>query len=228
MARGLDVVSSVAQHLVMIAGLSFLLGVASIVFRGLEDSGPKDEHPAASVLVANVLALDVITQSVPVRNTTAATPSFTGALEYVKRRYRVSPEAVLPVFEVAETIGRERSIDPLLILAIIGVESGFNPFAESTMGARGLMQVIPRFHMDKLPKGKDARHLFDPAVNIHVGVLVLEEAIRRHGGLVAGLQSYAGSSDTKRRYANRVLNEKARLEKAVQAARGNVTTPAGA
>jgi hypothetical protein len=235
--RGLDVVSSIAQYLLMITGLLFLLGVASVVFKGSGNSGPRDAHSSASVLIANVLAPNVIVQSGqaapspsaepgsgigPDAEAPSLTPSFTGALEYVKRRYRVSADAVLPVFEVAEMIGRERRIDPLLILAIIGVESGFNPFAESTMGARGLMQVIPRFHMDKLPKGKDVRHLFDPAINIRVGVHVLEEAIRRRGGLIAGLQSYAGSSDTEGRYANRVLNEKARLEKAV---RGN---PAGA
>jgi hypothetical protein len=79
--------------------------------------------------------------------------------------------------------------------------------------------------MDKLPKGKGVRHLFDPVVNIQVGVYVLEEAIRRRGGLMAGLQSYAGSSDSEGRYANKVLSEKARLEKAV---RGNPTTLAGA
>jgi soluble lytic murein transglycosylase-like protein len=145
---------------------------------------------------------------------TSSKPHLTGVLEYVKRRYRVSPEAVLPVFEVAGLIGRERRIDPLLILAIIGVESGFNPFAESPMGARGLMQVIPRFHMDKVPEGMGVRHLFDPAVNIRVGVHVLEEAIRRRGGITAGLQYYAGSSDSSGGYANKVLAEKKRLEKA--------------
>ena len=113
-------------------------------------------------------------------------------------------------------IGKERRIDPLLILAIIGIESGFNPFAESALGARGLMQVIPRFHMDKVPAGLGSRHLFDPAVNIRVGVGVLEEAIRRRGGLVPGLQQYAGSSDTEGGYANKVLAEKARMEKAVR------------
>jgi hypothetical protein len=48
------------------------------------------------------------------------------------------------------------------------------------------MQVIPRFHMDKFPAGLGSRHLFDPAVNIRVGVGVLEEAIKRRGGLVPG------------------------------------------
>jgi soluble lytic murein transglycosylase-like protein len=202
----------------MILGLSFFLGIIGFLFEGPE------ENPVTNVPIAVVVETE--SASVPEKavkageitetNALSHKPYFAGALEYVKRRYRVSPDAVLPVFEVADLIGRERSIDPLLILAIIGVESGFNPFAESPMGARGLMQVIPRFHMDKVPEGKNIHHLFDPAVNIHVGVRVLEEAIRRRGGLIAGLQYYAGSSDTQNRYANRVMTEKARLEKAAR------------
>ena len=111
-------------------------------------------------------------------------------------------------------IGQERQIDPLLIVAIIGIESRFNPFAESTMGAQGLMQVIPRFHMDKLPRNKGTKPLLDPVTNIRVGVRVLEDAIRRSGSLVAGLQSYAGSSDPHGKYSSKVLAEKARLEEA--------------
>ena len=146
-------------------------------------------------------------------------PRMQGALDYVKRRYKVAPEALVPVFEIAQLIGKEMRIDPLLIVAMIGIESGFNPFAESTFGARGLMQVIPRFHRDKVPQGAGDSSLLDPLVNIRVGVLVLEEAIRRSGGsLIAGLQQYAGASDAQGSYANKVLAEKERLE---QAARRN-------
>jgi soluble lytic murein transglycosylase-like protein len=216
MARNLDAISNVTQHIAMVAGLLFLLGVASFVFEGPEktpgDASSADSMIAESVPAGNALQPDF---RMPADVDAAASkPHLTGMLDYVKRRYRVSPEAVLPVFEVAELIGQERRIDPLLILAIIGVESGFNPFAESPMGARGLMQVIPRFHMDKVPKGMGVRHLFDPAINIRVGVHVLEEAIRRRGGLTAGLQYYAGSSDPAGSYANKVLAEKTRLEKA--------------
>jgi soluble lytic murein transglycosylase-like protein len=128
----------------------------------------------------------------------------------------VSPEALVPVFEVAQLIGQERRIDPLLIVAIIGIESGFNPFAESAMGARGLMQIIPRLHRDKVPEGAGDGSLLDPLVNIRVGVQVLEEAIRRRGGLVAGLQYYAGSSEPEGSYASKVLAEKQRLEQAAR------------
>ena len=212
MARSLDVVSSTMQHVVMLVGLLFFLGVAGFLFEGPEK--PPEASPAAMIREPSTSAAAGTGSNIDAA--ASPKPHFVGALEYVKRRYRVSPEAVLPVFEVAELIGRERRIDPLLILAIIGVESGFNPFAESPMGARGLMQVIPRFHMDKVPKDMGVQHLFDPAVNIQVGVRVLEEAIRRRGGLTAGLQYYAGSSDSAGRYANRVLAEKARLEKAAR------------
>jgi len=222
MARHLDAVSSFTQYVLMIAGLLLLLGSVGLVFKGpgLKAGGISKTVvsvvPAASASPAQETAGSSVTDADADTESASISPNLVGALEYVKRRYRVSPEAVLPVFEVAELIGQERRIDPLLILAIIGVESGFNPFAESSMGARGLMQVIPRFHMDKVPDGTGSRQLFDPAVNIRVGVYVLEEAIRRRGGLTAGLQYYAGSSDSDGGYASKVLAEKARLEKAAR------------
>ena len=69
-------------------------------------------------------------------------PHMLGALDYVTQRYRVSPDALITVFETAQLIGQERQIDPLLIVAIIGIESRFNPFAESAMGARGLTRAV--------------------------------------------------------------------------------------
>lgn len=96
------------------------------------------------------------------------------------------------------------------------------------MGAKGLMQVIPRFHTDKLPAGASERSLLDPVINIQVGVKVLEEAIRRQGGLVAGLQQYAGSSDPEGAYAAKVLAEKERLEQAARRKSAAVVTPGAA
>ena len=114
----------------------------------------------------------------------------------------------------------------VLIVAVIGIESSFNPFAESTMGAQGLMQVIPRFHQDKVPDGAGEKALLDPVINIKVGTHVLEEAIRRRGGLIPGLQHYAGSSDPTGAYANKVLAEKHRLEQAARRASAAATRAA--
>lgn len=212
MARGTDAVSSFVQYAMMVVGLLFILGIGNVFFSKEPMYGREESERSELPFSERNVQQDV--QSASEAFPSATMPRLSGALDYVKRRYRVSPEALLPVFEEAESIGQERRIDPLLILAIIGVESGFNPFAESAMGARGLMQVIPRFHMDKLPQGVEGPEFFDPSVNIRVGVRVLEEAIRRRGGLVAGLQYYAGSSDPAGSYANKVLAEKARLEKA--------------
>ena len=218
MARGLDAAFSFIQHCVMVVALLCTLGIVAFVIDGSNAANEKQEvasTPDVALVSFPPASLTIDDKPPP----TKIGPQSVKVLNYIKKRYRVSPDAILPVFEMAEEVGKERSIDPLLILAIIGVESGFNPFAESSMGARGLMQVIPRFHMDKLPEGAGSQQLFDPAVNIRVGVTVLEEAMRRRGGLVAGLQSYSGSSSAEGSYSNKVLAEKARLEKAAQTAR---------
>ena len=224
MARSRGAASNLVQHSLMIVGVLFVLGVVSVfVNRTPAVDVPEYALPGLPSLaeltdLAELTAAVEPSVAIPVSGAGPAVLSsrMQGALDYVTRRYRVSPEALVPVFEVAQLIGKERRIDPLLIVAIIGIESGFNPFAESAMGARGLMQIIPRFHRDKVPEGAGDGSLLDPLVNIRVGVHVLEEAIRRRGGLVAGLQYYAGSSESEGSYASKVLAEKERLEQAAR------------
>jgi len=110
----------------------------------------------------------------------------------------------------------------MLLVAVMAIESGFNPIAESPMGAQGLMQVIPRFHQDKLEAVSSSNSLLDPIVNIQVGALVLKEYIRNTGSLEAGLQKYAGAvSDDENQYAIKVLAEKQRIEYATRRGRQN-------
>ena len=131
---------------------------------------------------------------------------------YLARRYRVSERGVAAIVQAAHLAGRETGVDPLLILAVAAVESGFNPLAESVAGAQGLMQVMPQFHLDKAGSGADELALFDAGTNIRVGTRVLSEHIRRGGSLAAGLQDYAGAPrDAERRYADKVLALRARL-----------------
>lgn len=136
--------------------------------------------------------------------------------EYVARRYRVSQQVAFDLVAVAHKAGREFQLDPLLIIAIISVESSFNPIAESVAGAKGLMQIIPKYHGDKLSEfgGPDA--VFDPAANIQVGAKILREYIRITGNLGSALQMYNGAlSDTEDQYTNKVLSVKQRLQQVV-------------
>ena len=140
--------------------------------------------------------------------------------EYVARRYRVSEQAVAGFVGSAYRAGAERGVDPLLVLAVISVESRFNPVAESTVGAKGLMQIIPKYHLEKLSDHGGEQALLDPNVNIRVGTQILREYQRRLGDTEAALQMYAGAFDEpSSTYANKVLAEKARLEAIRQKAR---------
>jgi soluble lytic murein transglycosylase-like protein len=128
----------------------------------------------------------------------------------IARRYRVSREATRPLLGAAYRAGSRSGIDPLLIVAVIAVESRFNPIAQSDGGAMGLMQIIPHYHADKFDA--KAASVLDPETNIELGVTVLKDYIKRGGTEIAGLQLYNGSlGDAGNSYATRVLAEKQRL-----------------
>jgi soluble lytic murein transglycosylase-like protein len=132
--------------------------------------------------------------------------------DYLGRRYRVAPEAVADLVAAAFAVGHATDVDPLLILAVISVESRFNPIAESEYGARGLMQVVPRFHLERLAHHGGEATLLEPHTNMLVGAQILDEYVRRTGSLEAGLQLYGGAAeDPDKGYAQRVLLEQRRL-----------------
>jgi hypothetical protein len=136
---------------------------------------------------------------------------------YVSRRYRIAPDVTEVFIGAAHEAGREVGLDPLLILAVMAVESRFNPVAESLVGAKGLMQVVPRHHLDKLMEHGGADAVLDPATNIALGARILKEYIRRTGSLEAGLQFYNGAlADPTSQYAQKVLAEKERLQQAMR------------
>ena len=183
------------------------------------------DAPSSTVTEESCSRVAVVAPDTSRDEANTLSPQMKTALTYVARRYRVSEKALLPLFGLAQTVSGERNIDPLLVIAVIGIESRFNPFAESPMGAQGLMQIIPRFHMDKLPADAGENPFLDPEINVRVGVRILEESIKRRGGLVPGLQYYAGSSDASAGYANRVLAEKQRLEQIIARAETAVAKP---
>jgi soluble lytic murein transglycosylase-like protein len=133
--------------------------------------------------------------------------------QWISRRYKVAPEPVGALVREAWALGQRARLDPTLILAIVAVESSFNPFAQSPMGAQGLMQVMTRVHDDKYEAFGGTHAAFDPITNLRVGVQVLRECIARAGSVVDGLRFYVGAAllDGDSGYANKVMTEAAHM-----------------
>lgn len=132
---------------------------------------------------------------------------------FVANRYRVSQDVAYDLVRVAYRAGHQLQLDPLLIIAVIAIESRFNPIAESVAGAKGLMQIIPKYHGDKLEEFGGEQAVYDPHANIQVGARILKEYLRITGHLGSALQMYAGAlGDGEDQYTNKVMNEKSRLQ----------------
>lgn len=150
----------------------------------------------------------------------AAEPAQEGVTRYLARRYRVAESAVRQIVGQAFSIGQSLGVDPLLILAVTAIESSLNPFAQSSVGAQGLMQIMTNVHSEKFaPHGGDHAAL-DPIANLKVGSEILRDLIRRGGSVERGLQLYVGAGNLPDDggYATRVLGEMGRIKLAATGA----------
>ena len=134
--------------------------------------------------------------------------------QWLSRRYKVAPEPISRLVQEAWQVGARAGLDPTLILAIMAIESSFNPFAQSPVGAQGLMQVMTKVHDDKYVAFGGRHAAFDPVTNLRVGVQVLKECIARAGSLEAGLRFYVGAANLvdDGGYAGKVLAEQGQLK----------------
>lgn len=147
--------------------------------------------------------------------------------QWLSRRYRVAPEPISRLVQEAWLVGQRVGLDPTLILAVMAIESRFNPFAQSAVGAQGLMQVMTKVHDDKYEPFGGIHAAFDPVTNLRVGVQVLKECISRAGSLEAGLRYYVGAAKLgdDGGYAGKVLSEQNHLRDVV---RGKKVAPTAA
>ena len=154
------------------------------------------------------------------RRSGSAEPAQEHVTRYLSRRYRVAENAVRQIVGQAFVTGRSLDLDPLLILAVTAVESSLNPFAQSPVGAEGLMQVMTRVHSDKFAMHGGDHAALDPIANLTVGSEILRDLIRRGGSVERGLQLYVGAGNLPDDggYAARVLGEMGRIRLAAAGA----------
>lgn len=146
---------------------------------------------------------------------------------WLSKKYRVAPEPLSALVSEAYDVGPDNNIEPTLILAVMAIESGFNPFAQSHVGAQGLMQVMTKVHEQKYQGFGGALAAFDPVANVRVGVNVLKECINRAGSLEGGLKLYVGAGNMKddQGYAAKVMAENARLLQVAKGVKVPISAP---
>jgi hypothetical protein len=183
----------------------------------------QDRQIAGSGFSVDLVALDRSTAANP-----QDLPKQQAAVAYwLSKKYGVAPEPLSALVAEAYETGARSKLDPTLILAVMAIESGFNPFAQSPVGAQGLMQVMTKVHSDKYEGFGGNLAAFDPLTNLRVGVQVLQDCIQRAGSVEGGLKCYVGAAnlDDDGGYAAKVLAEHSRLQLVVSGAGGATMAP---
>jgi hypothetical protein len=146
---------------------------------------------------------------------------------WLSKRYRVASDAANMLVSTAYMTAHEVKLDPLLILAVMAIESGLNPFAESPMGAKGLMQVMAKVHHDKFEQVGGQQAALNPVANIKVGALILKDYVKRTGSVEGGLKTYVGAADleTDSGYGAKVLAEYKKLKQVAKGHKVPTTNP---
>jgi len=208
-----------------------LLGVAVVVAVALIASQPDlrqqtEKRLSAWLTQQRMAQVPVSVEQTAVERATAADPQAlppeqAQLAQWIARKYQVAPEPVAALVAEAYQAGQAVRIDPALILAVMAIESSFNPFAQSTAGAQGLMQVMTRVHVEKYDDYGGQFAAFDPLSNLRVGVWVLRDCIDKAGSIENGLRCYVGAAHLKtdRGYAKKVLAEYGRLQQIIAQAR---------
>jgi soluble lytic murein transglycosylase-like protein len=145
---------------------------------------------------------------------------------HISSHYRRALDFSRELVHHAYQVAREAQIDPLLVLAIISVESRFNPLAESPAGAQGLMQVLTRVHFAKFQPFGGVQAAFDPVANLRVGTAILKHYLQAHDTVPLALKAYVGAAqvDHDFGYGAKVMAAREELARIVSDAPGLVTS----
>lgn len=103
----------------------------------------------------------------------------------------LSNEKSIKIIDAVYFYSEQSNLDPLLIMSMIKAESTYRPEAASRYGARGLMQIVPRWHRDKLM----GRNPLVINVNIEVGTKIINDCLSKsRDNIYSGLRCYSGGA----------------------------------
>lgn len=175
---------------------------------------PAKPYPAPRAVESKQVATDHLGMANDKSRQASAPREQQWVTTWLSKRYRVASDATNMLVSAAYQTAKDTKLDPLLILSVMAIESGFNPFAESPVGAQGLMQVMSKIHHDKFQPLGGLKAALNPVANIKVGSLILKEYVNRGGSVEAGLKMYVGAAafENDAGYGSKVLAEYRRLK----------------
>jgi soluble lytic murein transglycosylase-like protein len=100
-----------------------------------------------------------------------------------------------PYDEFIAAVSQAHGVDPMLVKALIQVESNYKPRARSPKGAMGLMQLMP-----STAREYKVRNPFDPKTNIEAGIKHLKGLIDRFKGVELALAAYNAGEGAVRKF----------------------------
>jgi soluble lytic murein transglycosylase-like protein len=205
--------------LAMVSAPSLDPGGAHLHTQASQPTGLSSEVPRQPSAADRLRSDAVQTAPVPRPQSSALVPVKLSSEEraiarYIARSYRVAYDSVARFVHHAYKAANEFRLDPHLILAVMAVESSFNPYAESAAGAQGLMQVLTRVHTSKYEPYGGVDAAWDPLANIRVGARILSEYVDRHGDVAGGLKAYVGAALLRSDggYGSKVLKQQAEFD----------------
>lgn len=164
-----------------------LIGFLLVTLTGL--AGPAAGAPAVDTVLLEKLATSLAANAPAADNFDAQV--WLVATETRLRRYVKDADTRLRILRNVFTEASRVSVDPDLVLAVMHVESYFDPYAISRVGAQGLMQVMPFWRREL---GREQDNLTHIETNIRYGTTILAHYLERSDGdLVEALGRYNGS-----------------------------------
>jgi soluble lytic murein transglycosylase-like protein len=172
--------------------------LAAIVL-SLSAASPAVEAQSALTAQTPIAASDATSDS--------GLPALSDITALLRAQFRVAPTESMKIARAVLIEADRQAISPILLLAVMSVESSFDRYAVSIAGARGLMQILPAAHPRLIAGTTD---LSDPAINVRIGSTILRDYLDESGGdLDAALLRYSGGG---RGYARRVVLRMQRLD----------------